>query len=87
MSKSVIFSSVAIVTFISAVATIAPADARTVRANDVEPSLYCQVAEPGPYVLPAPDWGPFFRRVKHYGPIYRYCGAAPERRAVISVKY
>ena len=87
MSRSFVFSSVALVTFISAVATIAPADAQMVRATEVEAPIYCQVAEPGPYIFPAPDWRPFFRRVKHYGPVYRYCGAAPERRAVISVKY
>lgn len=87
MSKSSIGSSIAAAALISAVAAIAPADARSVRAIDVEAPLHCVVAEPGPYFFPAPDWGPFFRRVKHYGPIYRYCGAVSERRAVISVKY
>jgi hypothetical protein len=87
VSKSFIVSSVAAATLISALAVIAPADARTPRASDVEAPLHCVVAEPGPYFFPAPDWGPFFRRVKHYGPIYRYCGVASERRAVISVKY
>ena len=87
MSRSFIFSSVAAATLVSAVAAIAPAEARTVRVNDAEASLYCVVAEPGPYIFPAPDWRPFFRRVKHYGPVYRYCGAASEPRSVISVKY
>lgn len=87
MSKSYIFPSVAAATFVSAFVAIAPASAGTIRADGVETSLHCVVAEPGPYYFPAPDWGPFFRRVKHVGPIYRYCGAASERRAVISVKY
>jgi hypothetical protein len=87
VSRSFIVSSVAAATFISALVAIAPASAGTVRADGVETSLHCVVAERGPYFFPAPDWGPFFRRVKHVGPIYRYCEAASERRAVISVKY
>ncbi len=87
MSRSFILSSVAAATLVSATMAIAPAEANTVRAGGAGASLYCVVAEPGPYIFPAPDWRPFFRRGKHYGPVYRYCGATPDHQAVVSVKY
>lgn len=85
MSRSFILSSVAAATLVSA--AIAPAEASTVGTGGAGASLYCVAAEPGPYIFPAPNWRPFFRRVKHYGPVYRYCGATPDHQAVVSVKY
>jgi hypothetical protein len=33
---------------------------------------YGNVQSPATYIYPTANWGPFFRRVRHYGPIVFY---------------
>jgi len=37
---------------------------------------YGNVQSPATYIYPAANWGPFFHRVRHYGPIVSYQGPA-----------
>ena len=33
---------------------------------------YGNVQSPATYIYPAANWGPFFHRIRHYGPIVSY---------------
>ena len=64
------------VAFIGSIAYDRPADARRFRHWQHEDSyaaggeyIYGGALSPLSYIYPSANWGPFFHRVRHYGPL------------------
>lgn len=73
-------------------AAAAPAEARGHRHRHHHDADYARLDDvagrqptPDIYIYPDADWGPFFHRVRHYGPVLFVPPAAPEPPAIEAV--